>query len=158
MSEPVDEIELKRREYELKRQEFLQRLEESNSDRLIKVATTALFGHIGALVLFATLSKSDGNSQFSNAFGPAIIYFTFGAFTGLLAFGGAWSMAWRNNIDAAELADHHFAENEALYEKWRPFAVLRTYLLIPWMTVGCIMISGALFIAGLVLITYNLRG
>lgn len=143
----VSDDEIKRREYELKRNEFLFKVTDSYHERLFKIASSAIVGNLGALALFASVSKADGDKALLAAFQDAAFLFFTGAIFGLFALGGAFAVSSRRAFNFERIAAAHFPEDAS--DKRGAMFRLVSYVLVPFMTTICLGGSSAFFAIGL---------
>jgi hypothetical protein len=148
-----DEHEIKRREYQLKRHDFLLRINENYHERVFKVTSSALAGNIGALILLVTLSKGEGNKHLFESLGSSSHSFIVGAVSALLAFGAGWAMSLRTTEDFIRVARDNFQNTDNFNpdNRWE-ISLFISYIVIPWMLTLGVMLSGASFLWGLLTI------
>jgi hypothetical protein len=144
------EQEIKRREYELKRNDFLLRIYENYHERVFKITSAALAGNIGALILLVTLSKGESNKHLFESLGSSSRAFIVGAVSALFAFGAGWAVSLRTTEDFIRIAEENFqtTKNFNPDNRWG-ISLLISYIAIPWMLTLGVMLSGVSFLWGL---------
>lgn len=153
MADEVTEQEIKRREYELKKHDFLLKLYEAYHERIFKVTTAALAGNIGALVLFATISKAGADEALLSSLKDSVRIFLLGILFGSLAVGAGWAMSIRKTEAFERLVRSDFSPDDDLLKDQRN-ALSRavSHVFVPYMAVFGAMISALFFLFGILAI------